>query len=111
MESTNVNELSFFDEKPADLLRDHRYNYLMVNAIARRVRQLQLGERALALPEDGSRDPLYIAQAEFMNDKLAITPRDISRLYEDYNEMPSPLDAMLSMDEEEVSFDGADDED
>lgn len=66
---------AFFDETPSDLIREHRLQYLMVNAVARRVRQLQLGERAQALPADGSRDPLHIARQEFLEDKLDVIPK------------------------------------
>lgn len=72
MEETHY---SFFDENPGDFLREHRSYYLMVNAIARRVRQLQTGERALALPPDGNREAVNIAIHEFLEDKLEIIPR------------------------------------
>lgn len=68
---------SFFNENPGDALREHRLQYLMVNAVARRVRQLQLGERAQALPPDGNRDPLHIAKQEFLEDKLDIYPKQM----------------------------------
>lgn len=66
---------SFFEENPANFIREHRMQYLMVNAVARRVRQLQLGERAQALPADGNRDPLYIAIEEFLEDKLDVSAK------------------------------------
>jgi DNA-directed RNA polymerase subunit K/omega len=66
---------SFFNENPGDMIREHRLQYLMVNAVARRVRQLQLGERAQALPPDGNRDPLHIARQEFLEDKLDVMPK------------------------------------
>ena len=102
----------FFEEDPASMIRDHRQYYLMVNAISKRVRQLQTGDRALALPDDGSRDPLYVARAEFLNDKLTITPRSVGIFMPDAIEDEGPdLDALLGMDEDEVSFDSADDDD
>lgn len=111
MENININELSFFQEKPSDMITEHRQYYLMVNAISRRVRQLQLGERALALPASGSRDPLYIAQEEFMQDKLAITQRKAALHFPDFEEDEIPdMDALLGMDDDEVSFDISDDE-
>lgn len=66
---------SFFDENPGEFIRDRRMHYLMVNAISRRVRQLQLGERALSTPPDGSRDTTRVAIQEFLDDHLEITPR------------------------------------
>ena len=104
---------SFFNNEPSDLIKEHRENYLMVNAISKRVRQLQLGERALALPADGSRDPVYVAQAEFLNDKLSVTPRKVGlHFLDEYEDVESPdLDALLGMDDDETSFDAAGDED
>ena len=112
MEETAESALSFFDEKPSDLIREHRQFYLMVNAIARRVRQLQTGDRALALPANGNREAFYIAQEEFMQDKLQITPRaavDFSEYYEDDSSAPD-LDALLGMDDDDA-FDASDDDD
>ena len=102
--------LSFFDEKPSDLIREHRQFYLMVNAISRRVRQLQTGDRALALPANGNREAFYIAQEEFLQDKLLVTPRTVG-LYEFYEEDSAPdLDALLGMDDGDDAFDGGDDD-
>lgn len=112
MENVADDIVSCFDESPAVLLKEHRQCYLMVNAVARRVRQLQTGDRALALPANGSRDPLYIAQEEFLQDKLLIVPREMS----DYdqpdldNELPD-LDALLGMSDEGDDFAAIDDED
>lgn len=107
-----TNKLNFFDERPADLLQEHRQVYLMINAIAKRVRQLQLGDRALALPANGSRDPLYIAQEEFLQDKLEITERVMPVDFRDDQNAPLPgLDLLLGLDDPEVSFDMGDDED
>lgn len=61
-------------EKPGTLLRERRAIYLMINAIAKRAHQLQNGEKALALPSDGSRDAVKIATLELMEDKLEIFP-------------------------------------
>lgn len=102
---------SFFDEEPSDLIREHRCYYLMVNAISRRVRQLQLGERALALPPSGTRDPFYVAQEEFLQDKLDITPRRGPLFGGYYPEEESPdLTALLGMEDDTASFEDADDE-
>jgi DNA-directed RNA polymerase subunit K/omega len=110
MEETAEPILSFFDEEPGDLIREHRQYYLMVNAIARRVRQLQLGERALALPASGTRDPLYIASEEFLQGKLDITPR-VGPAFTPFEEEQTPdLDALLGMDDEGGDFDADDDE-
>lgn len=68
---------TFFEENPGELIREHRRYYLMVNAIARRVRQLQTGDRALSLPADNNRDPLHIAIQEFLDDKLEIVPKQV----------------------------------
>lgn len=57
------------------MLREQRGNYLMINAVSRRVRQLQLGERAQATLPDGSRDSVRIAMQEFIDEKLEIVPR------------------------------------
>lgn len=65
-------EESIFEAEPADLINSRRGSYLVVNAIAKRVRGLQLGERALAVSPDGTRDPVKIAQQEFLEGKLEI---------------------------------------
>lgn len=51
--------------------------YLMVNAVSRRVRQLQLGERALAVPLDGNRDLTHVAKSEFLEGKLIVVPKQM----------------------------------
>lgn len=66
---------SFFNENAGELIKEHRLYYLLVNAVSKRVRQLQLGDRALALPSDGTRDVVAIALQEFAEDKLDIIPR------------------------------------
>jgi DNA-directed RNA polymerase subunit K/omega len=107
----SLNNLDFFDENTSDLLREHRQVYLMINAISKRVRQLQLGERALALPASGSRDPLYIAEEEFRQDKLAITERTAPLHFAEEPEAGLPdMDVLLGLDDEEVSLDASDDE-
>jgi DNA-directed RNA polymerase subunit K/omega len=63
---------SVFEEDPAKLLKERRGTYLMVNAVAKRVRELQLGEKSLALSPDGTRDPVKIATQEFVEGKLDI---------------------------------------
>jgi DNA-directed RNA polymerase subunit K/omega len=63
------------EENPKELIQDHRGYYLMVNAIAKRVRQLQLGEKAQATLADGTRDGVRIATLEFVEDKLDIIPK------------------------------------
>lgn len=65
-------------ETPAQLIQEHRGYYLIVNAISKRVRQLQLGERAQALPPDGSREAVRIATQEFLEDKLEITQKQVA---------------------------------
>lgn len=106
-----VNSLDFFDEKTSDLVREHRQVYLIINAISKRVRQLQLGERALALPASGSRDPLYIAQEELLQDKLNITERVAPLHFEaEADSGVADMDVLLGLDDEEVSFDASDEE-
>ncbi len=112
MDDLEVKIPGFFDNNPADLIREHREYYLMVNAISKRVRQLQLGDRPLALPADGSRDPLYIAQEEFLRDKLVITPRSVGLHFLEFEEDPGQdMDALLGVAEDEVSFGSSDDDD
>ena len=111
MEETVDESLSFFDEKPSDLIREHRQVYLLVNGIARRVRQLQTGDRALALPANGNRDPFYVAQEEFLQDKLVIVPRT-AQAYNEYYEddTAGDLDMLLGMDDDSDAFDAAEDD-
>lgn len=109
--NTGISKLEFFDEKPSDLLREHRQVYFMINAIAKRVRQLQLGDRALALPADGNRDPVYIAREEFLQDKLVVTERTMGADAYGVSEDSGLADLeFLGLSDEGVSLDGADDE-
>ena len=64
-----------FEEVPADLIREHRGTYLIVNAVSRRVRQLQLGDKELSVLDDGSHDPTRIALKELSEGKLEIVVR------------------------------------
>ncbi len=72
---TEYAQEAFFDENVGDFVRERRMHYLVVNAVSRRVRQLQLGERPLALPSDGNREPIRIALQEFLDDQLEVVPR------------------------------------
>lgn len=111
MENTNTNELEFFNEKPSDLIKEHRQVYLLINAIAKRVRQLQLGDRALALPANGNREALYISQEEFLQDKLKITERVAAPIYDEFGQEANPgdMDALLGLDDDDdVSLDASD---
>lgn len=112
MENVNTNELEFFNEKPSDLIKEHRQVYLLINAIAKRVRQLQLGERALALPANGNREALYIAQEEFMQDKLNITERVAAPAFDEFDAEGNAgdMDALLGLDDDDVSLDASEDE-
>jgi len=84
---------AFFEENPGKLIREHRMHYLLVNAVSRRVRQLQLGEKALALPPDAvNRDSSYIARQEFLEDKLEIIPRQY--LPDHYDEFENTVDVL-----------------
>lgn len=106
----NESTTSIFDEKPSDLIKEHRQVYLLVNGIARRVRQLQTGDRALALPANGNRDPFYIAQEEFMQDKLQIVSRTMNQYNNYYEEDTTPdLDLLLGMDDSDA-FDADEDD-
>lgn len=67
------------DENLGELIREHRGLYLMVNAVSKRVRQLQRGERALAYPPDGSREAVKIAIQEFLDDKLKVTEKTFAK--------------------------------
>lgn len=111
MENANKNALTFFDETPSDLIREHRQIYLIINATAKRVRQLQLGERPLALPADGSRDPVYIAREEFMQDKLRISERVVAADFDPELDNSQGEDLLYGLGDEELSLDGTDDED
>ena len=64
-----------FEEVPADLIREHRGTYLIVNAVSRRVRQLQLGDKELTALDDGGHDPTLIALKELSEGKLEIVVR------------------------------------
>lgn len=72
MEHMEQKAESIFSEEPAKLIKEHRGYYLLVNAIAKRVRGLQLGDKALALPPDGSREVTRIAIQEFLDGKTEI---------------------------------------
>ncbi len=109
--NTGISNLEFFDEKPSDLIRDHRQVYFTINAIAKRVRQLQLGERPQALPADGNRDPVYIAREEFLQDKLVVTERIMgAEAYVGSEESDHAEMDFLGLSDEGVSLDGVDEE-
>ena len=111
MNKVTSHNMEFMDGTPSELLKEHRQVYLMINAISKRVRQLQLGDRALALPANGNRDPLYIAQEEFAQDKLVITERVAPVAFlEDQSDSLPDMDVLLGLDDEEVSLDASDDE-
>lgn len=60
-----------------DLMDENRGIYLVVNALARRVRALQSpNERIYAYPPSGSKDPINIATQEFIEDELQVVTRD-----------------------------------
>ncbi len=94
----------FFYDNPREMLENHRRYYLMVNAIARRVRQLQLGDSPMAVGIGPTRDLIYTAQQEFLEDKLRIIPRGV----DDTEELASlDVDDMFGGDEN-VSFEDDD---
>ena len=65
---------SLMTEPAAVLLKEHRRMYIVINALAKRSRQLTLGERPLAYPADGSVDPVVIATLELIEEKIDIVP-------------------------------------
>lgn len=100
----------FFEDNPGDMIRDHRRYYLLVNAIARRTRQLQLGERPLALPAEGKKEGIYIAIEEFLQDKLEIVPKS-SIVHHVEDDEADFTEDFLDNDDADISFDASDDED
>jgi DNA-directed RNA polymerase subunit K/omega len=67
---TNENETNFY-ANPKGLLEKREYSYLMVNAIAKRVRGLQTGKTPTVLRTG---DVLETARQEFLADQLLIVP-------------------------------------
>lgn len=65
----------FFDVELGELLRKDEMPYLLVDVIAKRAKQLMMGERALARPANGSERRVDIATAEIYEGKLRIEPR------------------------------------
>lgn len=76
---------AFEAENTGQLIRDRRYNYLTVNAIAKRVRQLQLihNDRPGAMPTDPTKDFIAIATQEYLDNKLLIVPKGQEMEYEE----------------------------
>ncbi|MBX7244447.1 MAG: hypothetical protein K1X53_03055 [Candidatus Sumerlaeaceae bacterium] len=63
----------YFETEPSDFLRERRGTYFMINAISKRVRQLQLGEKAqVPVPQEFNRDTVKLATNEFLADTLKI---------------------------------------
>lgn len=75
--------IEYFNTPPSEMIRRGVGSYLIINAVSRRARELQLGERALALPSDGSRDAVKIAQQELLEDKVEILPKEHSHKFID----------------------------
>ena len=88
---TEYGQESFFKEEPSKFLRERRMHYLMVNAIAKRVRQLQLGERPLVTLPDGNRDLIRVAMQEFLDGHLEIVPK-VHHPKDDDNEPVTEID-------------------
>lgn len=60
-----------------ELMHENRGIYLVVNALARRVRALQSpSERIYAYPPSGTKDTINIATQEFLEDHLQVVTRD-----------------------------------
>ncbi|MCX7624756.1 MAG: DNA-directed RNA polymerase subunit omega [Candidatus Sumerlaeaceae bacterium] len=74
MENTSSPEW-FFSADLAELLRKDLMPYLMITVIGKRARQLADGEKALAIPANGSRKAADVAAAEIYEGKLMIRPR------------------------------------
>ena len=70
-----MTEKDILEEDLGELLREHRGYYLLVNTISKRVRQLQLGERALSQCADGSREVVKLAIQELLDSKLKVVPK------------------------------------
>ena len=66
---------TIFEERMPDLISEHRGIYLLVNAVARRVRELQMGDRSYAIPTDKPKDLIKIAMQEFMDEKIRVVRR------------------------------------
>ncbi len=65
-----------FDADLAQLLREEKIPYLMINVITKRAKQLkELAGRPLAFPANGSLRAADIAAAEIYEGKLKIAPR------------------------------------
>ena len=65
----------YFETEPSTFLRERRGTYFMINAISKRVRQLQLGEKAqVPVPQaqEFNRDTVKLATNEFLADTLKI---------------------------------------
>jgi DNA-directed RNA polymerase subunit K/omega len=67
---SNEPETNFYAD-PKGLLENREYNYLMVNAIAKRVRGLQTGKTPTVLRTG---DVLETAKQEFLADQLVVVP-------------------------------------
>jgi DNA-directed RNA polymerase subunit K/omega len=67
---SNKSETNFY-ANPKKLLENREYNYLMVNAIAKRVRGLQSGKTPTVLRTG---DVVETARQEFLADQLVIVP-------------------------------------
>lgn len=66
---------TIFEERMPDLIAEHRGIYLVVNAVARRVRELQIGDRSYAMPSDKPKDLIKIAMQEFIDEKVRVVRR------------------------------------
>jgi len=67
---------NLFQEDLGQLLREDKMQYLLINVIAKRARNLrELGGKPLAYPANGSRRAHDIAAAEIYEGKLKIVPR------------------------------------
>jgi DNA-directed RNA polymerase subunit K/omega len=66
---------------PADLVDGHVGGYLLINALSKRVHQLQSGDRAMIpVSVEGARDHVRIAIEEFRQNKVLIIPRVVSEI-------------------------------
>lgn len=77
---------SIVEEDVGELLKERRGTYLVVNAVSKRVRQLQLGERPLVGVGEGQRDQIQTAIQEFQAGKVLVHPRVVAEEEEEEEE-------------------------
>lgn len=66
---------TIFEERMPDLIAEHRGIYLLVNAVSRRVRALQQGDRAYVPVAENTKDLIKVAMREFADEKILVVRR------------------------------------